>query len=171
MSCTGCHKCFGNIAGSGVLIITDSNTFAGKHDIILFRDHTGTFNDAGGKSEGLPSLQTASKELYEESRTTLHVPENSLSRTKYVDIGHSSKHIYRCYILYIPKVSCTSFYHVDTKGLSHCYLETTQMIRFPVPMIQDMIKKRSLTDHLIDDKHRSLPLGGRARSVLTKLFA
>jgi hypothetical protein len=170
MSCTGCHRCFSNIAGSGVLIITDSNTFAGKHDVVLFKDHTGTFNDAGGKSEGLPSLKTASKELYEESRTTVNVPENVLYGTKYIDIGKSRKHIYRCYILYIPKVSCASFYHVDTRGMSHCYLETTQMTRFPIPIIQDMLQKRPLSDYLVDDKNRQLPLGSRARDVLTKLF-
>jgi hypothetical protein len=170
MACKGCSRCFNNIAGSGVLILTDSNVFPGEHDVVLIKDYTNMYNDAGGKSEGKTSAVTASDELYQETRGIIRIDPHILSKTKYIDIGKSSKHRYRCYIVYIPKLSCRQYYSIDTSHMSSSFRETTGMTRFPVRYIQNNITSGQLGDSLHDDKHRRREISGRVKDVLNVLF-
>lgn len=169
--CNGCHKCFENIAGAGVLIITDSKIFEGEHDIILFKDHTGKYNDAGGKAEGNDSFVTGAKELFEESRGTVSVSLKTLSTTKYYDIGVYTKHKYRCFVVYIKNISCRKFYKINTSQMSSAYQETTHMTRFPVRhLIDDMTQMGSISKSIRDDYGTRRDIGDRIHQVLTKLF-
>lgn len=169
--CNGCQKCFNNIAGAGVLIITDSKLFEGEHDIILFKDHTGKYNDAGGKAEGNNSFETGKKELLEESRGTISVSLDTLSATKYYDVGVYSKHKYRCFIVYIRNVSCRKFYTIDTSQMSSAYQETSHMTRFPIRyLIDDVSRTRSIPKSIRDDYGTRRDVGDRVHQVLTKLF-
>lgn len=169
MECKGCNRCFNNIGGSGVLIFTDSKIFPGEHDIVLVKDHTETYNDAGGKSDGLESTATASNELYEETRGLINIDSRLLATTRYIDIG-KNKHKYRCYIIHIPKISCSEYYCVDTSNMSNAFHETSGMTRFPARHIRDLIRRGVIKRSLLDDKFKQCPINDRVKDVLKKLF-
>lgn len=170
MTCTGCSRCYRNIAGAGVLIVTNSKTFPGELDIVLVKDYTGDYNDAGGKSEGRISFEVASSELLEESRGMLYISGSALSSTKYVDVGKSTKHLYRCYIVHVPNISCRTYYSIDTSRMGHAYQETTGMTRFPVRYVMNLIRSHALNDYLYDDKYIARKINGRVKSIIKKVF-
>lgn len=170
MTCRGCSRCCNNIAGSGVLILTDSKTFPGEYDVVLVKDYTETYNDTGGKSDGLESTVTASKELYEETRGVVAVDSHVLTTTRYVDIGSNSRHKYRCYVIYIPQLSCNQYYLIDTTHMSSAFRETSGMTRFPVRHIRDLVRRGQLGSSVYDDKSIQRPINDRVRDVLNILY-
>ena len=169
MACTGCSRCNLNIAGAGVLVLTKSKKFESEYDCILVKDYTGDFNDFGGKSEGRESSIVAQAELLEESRGTICIDSSALHTTRYVDIGHT-KHVYRCYVVIIPNVSCTTFYRTNTSGMSSAYRETTEMQRFPVRYIYDCLRTDLNDGKLYDDDCVKKPINDRLKAIIRKIF-
>lgn len=154
--------------GAGVLVVD-----AKAQQVILVEDHTGEFRDMGGRrSRGTRCAETASAELYQETRMTMNVDAKTLrSSCKYVDIDAGPGKLYRCFIYYSSNVSCSAFYKaydkVDVKQLPKELRETTRMTRFPLSGIKRNPTSRTQTT----DQGRTVPLGGRVRKVLEKAIA
>lgn len=153
-------------SGAGVIII-DFN----KNHVIMFKDHTNTYNDAGGmnnrreKTRNVNIIsQTASRELLEESRGTIYIPPQDLLKYKHVDI-ESGKYLYRCYIVYQSCVSCTRFYQTDVSKLPYEYQECTRMTRFPISQFN-----KGIGNTIISDNREKLPLGNRGKKILRNIF-
>jgi uncharacterized protein (DUF2236 family) len=172
MRCQGCRKCEGRengVLGAGVLILTESTTFPGEHDVILFKDYTGMYTDAGGHCDDSPPDEAASKELYEESRTIVHIDVNTIRECNFIDIP-SYKHTYRCYVVNVPRIQCRDFYEIDTRYMPRAFRETTRMRRFPLRYVRERIFNGQLTTSVIDKSGNEKPLSDRARKVLVGLY-
>ncbi len=93
--------------GSGVLpiFILDKTPY-----LITFTVSRGIISDAGGKKESSDNiLNTACRELFEESAGLIHIDENNLENNSiYIDIKNNNKY-YRSYFIIINDIDTTYY--------------------------------------------------------------
>lgn len=120
-------------SGAGIILLEQINDI---WYVILIKDHTGRFSDAGGMyDKHHKSLKdVAIQELREESRNLINIT-NPLVLTHYID-NHYKKNdtYYRSYIVNISGININDFYTnkliIDSSVIaSSCWKESTDIIR------------------------------------------
>lgn len=113
-----------NYTGAGVLLV-DSQ----KPEILLINDWSNAYNDMGGRLQGKTCPVTASTELYEETRRTVHIPPSRIAALPCVCVNNTYK-------MYICKMNtygiCAKYMKVphDTLPDNYVYHETKGIARF-----------------------------------------
>ena len=177
--CSGCQLCHDGYTGAGVMITTNSKKLDNTIDVILVIDHTGLYNDFGGSSFDQTTqhtskpIETALKELYEESRTLFKLTEDDLKQAEQISIVHGGKHKYLCYIVNIPIVSCNEFYKLESvvATMSKCFRETSRMTRFPMNAIKMLYdKQKEIPNMLLTNSNDLVKIHPRVNAILYNLF-
>jgi ADP-ribose pyrophosphatase YjhB (NUDIX family) len=154
-------KCDKVHTGAGVIVIDTKN-----NHLILTRDFRKEYNDFGGGCEKDElCYETASRELYEESRCTIEVLPHIMKKNKYVQVHTKGGHIYTCFIHYTDNVSCNAFYEAKNKikHLPKQYHETTKMSRFDINKIKASIKNGNVNKF-------QMTVGGHAVSLFERVM-
>lgn len=153
-------------SGAGVLLING-------YDILLVKDYNKLFNVPGGKVDQGESLeQSASRELYEETRTVYDINVNLIKRLQSFKIETEIPDQYfKVYVFREPYIPNTTqrFRNIDTSRMSKHYKETSEMLRFPIIEIKKIFKNNPRPDYLlakVDGQLKERKIHGRCRRVL-----
>lgn len=154
-------------SGSGILpfIILNNNIY-----LITFTQSRGIINDAGGKKEEKDNIiQTACRELFEESAGLIQVDENEIiNNSIYFDIKHNNKY-YRLYTIIIDNIDI-DYYDINLKKFKkfnyNPFTETHGIKLMKINTIDIINNQIKLTSH----NNYKLLLANRLNSIITKIL-
>lgn len=162
--CSGCYRCKNGIAAASVMIVNGT-------DLILMRDaYKREYSEPGGRVEStdLNSAYTASRELYEESCTTIDVSPRKIASCEHIDLP-AGRHLHRCYIINLLHIHCSDFYKVNRTGLAKQFLETDEMSRFPLSSIKATYRSTGKIE-LVDAFGKVQPATSRLYAALEEMI-
>jgi hypothetical protein len=161
-------------SGSGILpfIILNKNIY-----LITFTQSTGIINDAGGKKENNHNIiQTACRELFEESAGLIQIDENEIMNNSiYFDIKYNNKY-YRLYTIIIDNVDIDNvdididYYDINLKKFKkfnyNPFTETHGIKLMKINTINIIDNKIKLTSN----NNFKLLLAPRLSSIIKKIL-
>jgi hypothetical protein len=137
---------------SGILLVDTS-----KQQIILVKDHSGSYNDFG-------------KVDNEESNSMISSNEYDLCYQKYSDIDIITQYSkYKCYIIRTNGINCKKFFanFIMVKNIITIFYETTSITRFPIQSIKNQYFTNGyIPYYTVSNNGDSCHLNNRIRKVL-----
>jgi hypothetical protein len=126
--------------GAGVLIVDTA-----RSSILLVHDYTEDYNCCGGQIESDGEhriVNTASKELYEETRTLISCDPTELLACPFVDVDVYRNNPwcqFRCYLLKITNLIdiCDKFAEIRLTTVNRDFYETKDLAYFPLKQFLD----------------------------------